>query len=74
MHLRLRHTPWALLTLTLACATPQQATTPTAPPPPPPHPPKPPPPTKTQGNHLVPHTEQRVEKLEKQPPGLKSAL
>ena len=25
MHLRLRHTPWALLALTLACATPQQS-------------------------------------------------
>ena len=31
MHLRFRRTPWALLALSLACATPQQSTAPTVP-------------------------------------------
>ncbi|HZI02699.1 MAG TPA: M1 family metallopeptidase, partial [Archangium sp.] len=43
MHLRFRHTPWALLALSLACATPHQTTAPTAPPPAPaPETPRPP--------------------------------
>jgi aminopeptidase N len=60
MHLRLRHTPWALLALTLACATPQQTTTPTAPPPPAPAAETPRPPTFRLGTQVKP-TSYKVE-------------
>ncbi|MFE8602042.1 M1 family metallopeptidase [Archangium violaceum] len=60
MHLRLRHAPWALLALTLACATSQQATTPTAPPPPAPTAETPRPPAFRLGTQVKP-TSYKVE-------------
>ncbi|AKJ07046.1 alanyl aminopeptidase [Archangium gephyra] len=57
MNLRLRHTPWALLTLSLACATPQQIT---APPPPAPAAETPRPPTFRLGTQVKP-TSYKVE-------------